>query len=414
MRVLIAPQRFGDALSAVEAAEALASGWALAAPDDVIMTRPIAGAGAGMLAAIAAHRGGDLHVVSAVDALGSHTLATILLVSSEQKGDDRGTGFGSERTAYLDAGEVCGVPPTGGPPDYAGSEAMVEATTWGLGQLILAARDVGATKVIVGLDDAAVLDLGAGMLAALAGCPEHSDRPDRPDRESGGLRDDGSALPASLVELSDRARNALGNLRIHVAGDLHAPLLGLAGVSASTAPRWGASAAQAQDMERQLGEIVDLTRRALAEPTDLLTGQPVRIDRRPGVAAGAGLGFGFALLGATIGDGHDLVLSAVDIDTALDETDLVVSAIEILDPLALHLSAVPSLAAAAGARGIPVVTVAGMVSAGRRELMAAGLSGSYALASTPTAWLAAQRELPERLRHRSAAVARTWSPSWRQ
>jgi len=60
-----------------------------------------------------------------------------------------------------------------------------------------------------------------------------------------------------------------------------------------------------------------------------------------------------------------------------DRVDLVLTAIAVLDWRALRASPLVALAAAAAARGVPCVVLAGEVLAGRRELGAIGVDATH-------------------------------------
>ena len=387
MRVVVASEAFGDLLPAADVLAAVTAGWLDLAPADRVVARAVSGAGRGLIEAVAAHLGGRTHVVPAQDALGGPTLATVLVVD-----EPRGS------TAYLEAGQVCGPQPLA---SASPGESLMRAGTRGLGALLLAARDLGVDRVVLGLDDAAVPDLGIGMLSALAGVSVPVDLAALADWTA-----------QDVVGVAAAARATLRGVAVQGAGDLHAALLGLSGASVRAAASWGAGPDEAQELERTLGRLVDEIRRTVGEPRDLVTGLPVRIDRRPGVGAGSGVGFGLALVDATFTDGHECVLRAVGFDDAIEGADLLVGVVESIDAVALHESTLPALVGAAAARGIPAVAIAARGGLGRRETMAAGLSGAYAVYPAFQPWPPPADDVVERLRQRAAAVARTWSPPW--
>ena len=98
-------------------------------------------------------------------------------------------------------------------------------------------------------------------------------------------------LRADNLGALDTAIGRFGATQLVALGDLHQPLLGLAGVAATHGPALGADPEHAQLIEAALGHAVDLVRRARPERRDLLSGTSVRLDRQPGAGAGAGLGF---------------------------------------------------------------------------------------------------------------------------
>ena len=99
MRILVAPDKFAGTLSAVEAAEAIATGWRTAAPDDEIDLAPMSDGGPGFVDVLHAALGGELLVVPVSGPFGEPIPATVLLV-----GD----------TAYVESAQACGLHLTGG------------------------------------------------------------------------------------------------------------------------------------------------------------------------------------------------------------------------------------------------------------------------------------------------------------
>ncbi len=416
MRVLVAPDRYGDLLTAGQAAEAIAAGWSAAAQSDELRILPLGNGGpgwlsvleAGLRAAPAASPDGipaswslSTHALTVADPWGRAVPAELLLVDSVQtSGQTSGqasmpTGRHSARTAYLEASQILGGH-TRRPTDDPG-----EATSRGLGSAILEAVAARAQRIVVGLTGALVLDAGFGLLAEIAGRP-------RPEMVGGALAL--SALTPDDDLTLTTARAHLGGARLVALGDLSQPLLGLQGVAATFGTAAGADPVQAQRIEAALGCAVDLARRARPEPADLISGAAVRVDRAPGAGAGAGIGFAFALLGAELLDGAAGTALELGLDDALDGVDLLVTGEAELGWESLRGGPVTTAAAAAARRGIPTVVVAGRVAAGRRETMAAGINGAYAVCASLAQWPGFAARPADALAERVAAVARTWSP----
>ena len=145
MRILVAPDKFAGTLTAVEAAEAIAAGWREAAPDDELDLAPMSDGGPGFVDVLHEALGGELLAVTVRGPHGTPTPATVLVV-----GD----------TAYVESAQACGLHLT----EEKGAES---ATTYGVGELVAAAIDAGATTVVVGLGGSGTNDGGAGLLAAL-------------------------------------------------------------------------------------------------------------------------------------------------------------------------------------------------------------------------------------------------------
>lgn len=386
MRVLVAPDRFGDLLTAGQAAEAIALGWRATAPHDELRMLALGDGGPGWLGALEAAFGprAATHVLTVPDPWGRPVPAEMVLAQAPARQPGP--------TAYLEAAQILG-----GHTRRDGDDPAA-ASSRGLGLAITAAVTAGARRIVVGLSGSLVLDAGFGVLGALGA-------------EPGGLLRGGALALARLAPGELRwPERTLSGVRLVGAGELDQPLLGLRGVAATWGRSAGADPELAQRIEGWLGHAVELARRARPEPTDLLTGAVLRADRVPGAGAGAGLGFAFALLGAQLQDGPDCAARELGLEAALDGVDLLVTGTEILGWESLRGSAVTTAAAAAQRRGIPVLVVSGRIAAGRRESMAAGIDGAYAVCASLAQWPSFAARPAQRLADRVAALARTWSP----
>lgn len=397
MRVLLAPDSFGGTLTAVQAARAMADGWCRAAPDDVLRTLPLADGGPGFVAILHACLGGELLQVTVTGPLGDRVPATLLLVDGP-----------AGPTVYVESAQAVGlhlVPPDRRDPTV--------TTSVGVGELLLAARGLGAARIVVGLGGSGTNDAGAGMLAALG-------------MAAPALRAGGGALAALRAEdVADlaTARAALAGVDLVVATDVDVPLLGLHGASAGFAPQKGATPEQAQELERALGHAAALLgdveppapggRARTLLPLGGSPGGGATVPRRwsglPGAGAAGGLGFGLAVVGARLLPGSRVVADAVGLAAAVSDADLVLTGEGSFDWQSLHGKVVSAVAAAAVERGVPAVVVAGQVLVGRREWGAAGISGAYAVAERPDLLAASLADPAGTLAARVERVARTWS-----
>ena len=360
VRVLLAPDSFGGTLTAAEAAEALARGWRTARPDDALVLQPLSDGGPGFLDALPGRR-----VTALVeDPLARPTLATFVL---------EGT------TAYVEAAQAAGLhllAPEERDPGV--------TTSYGVGQLVAAAVEAGATRVVVGLGGTATNDGGAGLLAALG--------VRREDAEGGRLEPGGLAL-ARAARLAGRP----AAVELVAATDVDNPLLGPHGATRVYGPQKGASPELVERLDAALAHWADLVEVHLG----------ARVRDAPGAGAAGGLGFALLALGASRVPGLEVVADAVGLDTLVAGAELVVTGEGRLDGQSTRGKVVSGVAALALTHGVPCVAVAGEVLLGTREAGAAGLAGTYALVD----------HAPERARTEAAAVvsevaqevARRWS-----
>jgi glycerate kinase len=385
VRILIAPDCFTGTLTAGQAAEAIAEGWRRGAPRDELTLVPLSDGGPGFLDVLSTSIGGDAVFVTVSDPLGRPVPASILLVES-----------GDRRTAYIESAQACGLHLLA-----EGERNPMVTSTYGVGQLIEAAVTEGAQRVVVGLGGSGTNDAGAGMLAALGvGYPDAL--------AAGGAKLSG--LPADAMYGLLAVRERAQAIDLVLATDVDSPLLGLQGASAVFAPQKGATPEMAQELESALGHFSEVIRTVLHSGTDLLTGRQTRLDRMPGAGAAGGLGYGLMLLGGHRVSGVEAVLEAVGFDALVAATDLVVTGEGTFDWQSLQGKVVAGVSAAALARAKPTVVIAGQVLVGRRDTMALGISGTYAVAENPAQIAAALADPWGTLSARTVRVASTWSP----
>jgi len=360
MRVLIAPDKFAGTLTAVEAAAAIAAGWARQAPHDALDLAPMADGGPGFVDVLHTALGGQVLAVTVRGPFGDPVPATLLRV------EDR---------AYVESAQACGLHLTRG-------ERAEEATTLGVGDLVAAAVDAGAREVVVGLGGSGTNDGGAGLLAALGA------RADAPlDRGVAGL------VGIGAVDLAP-ARARLGDAVLVAASDVDSPLTGLFGATKSFGPQKGV------DEERL--PAVDELLEAFAAATDR------RTSLEKGAGAAGGLGFALLVLGGTRRPGIDLVTETVDLPGRARAADLVLTGEGAFD-FSSRSGKVPYGVAQVAAEALrPCVALAGQVLVGSREMRALGIESAYSLVDLvgEEQAFAAPADALARLAER---VARTWS-----
>jgi glycerate 2-kinase len=381
MRVVLAPTGFstgsGAGLGAAQVAAAMAEGWARAAPGDDLMLRPMSDGGSGFVEVIQATVGGELWPVTVSGPLGEPVPAAVLVAGS---------------TAYVEAAEAVGrhlLP--------AESRDPTRTTSYGVGELVSAAVEGGARRVVVGVGGTVTNDGGAGLLAALGAGP--ADLLGR-----GGLAL--AALPDHALSDLPGARGRLAGVELVLAAATDVALLGFHGTSATYAEDKGAGPEQAQQLEAALGHFADLATRGLVAGRPLLGRGPAA---QPGAGSGGGIGFGLLLLGASYVSGVRAVAEATGLAGVVAGSDLVLTGEGIFDWESLRGGVVAEVSAIGLEAGVPVVVLAGQVLVGRRESMTLGLAGSYAIAARPEELTEALSDPVAAVRDRTARVARTWS-----
>ncbi|MCH7226682.1 glycerate kinase [Haloferula sp. A504] len=319
-RILIAPDKFKGSLTALEAAEAMASGVRDAVPDACIDLCPIADGGEGFMEALQPALNGRWIETAAVDARGRSMQSRYLLADTD-----------SGPVAVIEMAATAGI------ERLAENERdPLTATTRGVGlQLADAVRNHGVRRVFLGLGGSATNDGGCGLAAAL------------------GIRfldADGrelDPLPVNLpqvVRIDDASRLELPP--VTVACDVDNPLLGVRGATAVFSPQKGASPEDQEVLETALARLVEITGDHASAET-------------PGAGAAGGLGFGLLHFAkASLVPGFDLLADLLDFDQRIAAADLVLTGEGSLD--VQSLGGKGPVALARRARGIPVAGYCGI------------------------------------------------------
>lgn len=248
-----------------------------------------------------------------------------------------------------------------------GTNDPMTATSRGTGELIAAAVDAGARRVLVAIGGSATNDAGSGALAALG-----ARFLDAAGRE---LPPGGAAL-ARLARIDTAELDKhLEGVSLEIASDVKNPLCGPNGASAVYGPQKGASPKQVMQLDAALARFADVAAQT--------TGGDIR--QVPGAGAAGGFGGGFlALAHARLRPGAELVLDVLGFDQVLEGADLVVTGEGRLDRQTFSGKAPFAVARAARAKGIPVVAIAGSVALPPEEIESMGIRQAVAIAPATT------------------------------
>jgi glycerate kinase len=351
LRVLIAPDCFGDTLTAVQAAEAIAAGWRQTRPGDVLTVVPLSDGGPGFVEVLAArHSDWRIRRVPVRGPLAGDVDAKWVL--------DRAGSAG-----YIESAQACGLALLGAAPS---PQTATDAHSAGVGQLIGDALACGATTVVVGLGGSACTDGGRGMVEAL-----------------GGLA---------------AARQKLLGVNLIAATDVEHPLLGPTGAARIFAPQKGA--------DPQTVELLESRLAAWAVELNSAAGQPVA--NLPGAGAAGGLGAALLALGGRRESGAALIAAHTGALDALARSDLLVTGEGLLDDQSLHGKVVGSLTAAARVCGVDVLVLAGQVRLPEQARRLAGITSAHAVADHAGSVRAAMTDAAYHLFGLAARTAADW------
>lgn len=351
---MIAPDCFGDSLTAVAATAAIARGWSQVRPADHLVSAPQSDGGPGFVDVLSQGRDSG-------EARGPREVRRAC-VAGPLSGDvdARWVFNAATATAYIESAQACGLHLLGGPPT---NRTALAAHSRGVGQLIAQAVAAGARSVVVGLGGSACTDGGRGMVEALGGIPA--------------------------------ATKALAGVDLVAATDVEHPLLGPAGAARIFGPQKGADPSTV--------EVLDDRLTAWAGQLESMTGRRVR--DLPGAGAAGGLGAALLALGARRVSGAALIGEHLGTLAELRRCDLLITGEGRFDEQSLHGKVVGSLATAARAHGVPVLVLAGQVALSRAAQQQAGVREAYALSDHAGSVQRAIDDAAAQLRGLAARVA---------
>jgi glycerate 2-kinase len=285
MRVVVAPDKLRGTYTAADAAAALAHGWHAVRDDDVVEV-PLADGGEGTAAALMRARGGEWREADVHDALGRPCVARFARLI--------------DGSGALDVAEACG-------PLRVRDVARdpLGASSRGAGELVRAAIEDGAMRIVIGVGGTASTDGGAGLRDGLGDVP--------------------------------------GDVELVAALDVQNPLLGPDGAAAAFGPQKGATPDQVAELEERL-------RRLGLSTAD-----------RPGAGAGGGIGAMLMALGAHAIPGAALVAAEAALEPALEGAEVCVTAEGRIDRQTLSGKVVAEVADICRRAGVQCIAVGGIV-----------------------------------------------------
>ena len=365
MRILIAPDKFKGSLGAAEVGSCIAAGIGRALPMAEIETVAIADGGEGTAEAICLAGDGEWIICAVHDALG-------------QPFDARYAWLPETQLAAVEMSAAAGLAQL--LPD---ERNPLKASTFGVGEMLLAASARGAREIILGLGGSATNDGGFGLARCLG---------------FRFLANDDRELTGPVSDLLDLARivspNELSLPRLIAACDVTNPLLGPNGATRTFGAQKGATPEQIEILERSLARLADVAA--------LTFGRDHREE--PGAGAAGGLGYGLlTFCGATIRSGFEVVADLIDLRKRIARADIVITGEGKLDHQTLAGKGPAGVARMARAEGKRVFAIVGQASddAAARELFDQVMT----LDDESTNY----RETAQLLESRAHALATGWS-----
>ncbi|PVD45502.1 glycerate kinase [Serratia liquefaciens] len=372
-KVVIAPDSFKESLSALEVAEAIERGFRQIFPQVHYVKLPMADGGEGTVDSMVAATGGEIVRVTVTGPLGQPVQAFYGLL-------------GEGETAVIEMAAASGL--------HLAPKAQRDprmTTSYGTGELILAALERGVKTIILGIGGSATNDGGAGMMQALGARLLDENRQALPP---------GGAALAQLayIDLSG-VDPRLQQVSITAACDVDNPLCGANGASAVFGPQKGATPEMVTQLDAALRHYGTLLEQA--------TGREV--INAPG--AGAAGGMGAALLGmlnARLRPGIEIVIETLQLEEALRDADLVITGEGRLDSQSIHGKTPIGVARVAKRFGLPVIGIAGSLSKDYQVVHQHGIDAAFSVLDRVVSLEEALAEAADNLEVTARNVAAVW------
>ncbi|WP_318489970.1 glycerate kinase [Photobacterium leiognathi] len=327
MKIIIAPDSYKESLTAMEVATAIENGFRQVIPNAEYIKLPMADGGEGTMQSLVDASNGTIIEHSVTGPLGEQVNGFFGLM-------------GDGKTAIIEMAAASGLHLVS--PEL---RNPMLTTSFGTGELILAALDKGVEHIIVGIGGSATNDGGIGMAQALG--VRLLDENNKQISYGGGVLDRLHRIDMSNID------PRLRSVKLEVACDVDNPLCGEKGASQVFGPQKGATPEMVTQLDNNLAHYAEIIKRDLGNDVKDMAG------------AGAAGGMGAALLGlfnAQLRPGIEIVMDAVNLADVLKDADLVITGEGRIDSQTIHGKTPIGVARTAKRFNKPVIGIAGSLS----------------------------------------------------
>ncbi|WP_188456232.1 glycerate kinase [Virgibacillus oceani] len=348
MKVLISIDSFKGSITSSKGSEAIAIGIREAYPGAEIITLPLADGGEGTVDAL-------------VHALSGRWIEKAVTGPLHEKVTASYGISGDGKTAMIEVAAACGLPLI---PQHLLNP--MEATSYGVGELIADAMEKGCRHFIIGLGGSATNDAGVGMLQALGYRFL--------DMQNKDVGLGGTALAGIYKMNSDDVNPILRDCTFQVACDVNNPLYGVEGAAYIFGPQKGATETMVQELDHGLKHFAEIVSNELG----------INVQNIAGAGAAGGLGAAFSgFLQADLQSGIELVLEVIDLEEHMQGADFIITGEGMLDSQTSMGKAPIGVAALANKHGIPVIALAGSVKRDNFNLNETVFTSCFSIINTP-------------------------------
>lgn len=343
MKIVIAPDKFKGSLTSFQVCNAIEEGLLQASSPFEIFKLPMADGGDGLSEVISFYTNAQWQRSQVQNPLGEIINAQWLL-SADGK------------TAFIEMAKASGLQLL-----KADQYNPSLTSTYGTGELIKAAIDMGAQNIIVGIGGSATNDGGIGMASALG---------------YRFLDDDGNELAPvgknliRIKKIDGSGRAKIKNINFKIACDVKNLLYGEQGASRVYAPQKGADEAMVEELEKGMVHFASIVKKDLGTDVSHIEGG--------GAAGGIGAGC-VAFLNAKLIGGIELVMQLASLEEYLKKADLVITGEGKIDEQSMQGKVVSGVASLAGKYNKRLIAVCGSLMIDSSQLNTIGVDAVYSI-----------------------------------
>ncbi|MFX3625102.1 MAG: glycerate kinase [Ectobacillus sp.] len=362
MKIVVSPDSFKESLTAQQICGIIEEEIVRLRPDVIVKKVPLADGGEGTSVILTEALQGEFMYANVRGPLGETVQAKYGFVQ-EQK------------LAIIEVAEACGlhlISP--------GRRNPLEASTFGVGELILHAVHNGAAQLIICLGGSGTNDGGVGMLQALGA----NILDDRHKQVGLGAKYLSAIQSVDLSTLDSRLKTC----SIMVACDVKNPLCGENGASKVFGPQKGATEEMVAQLDKGLYHFAQVVERDCN----------LQLLGIEGGGAAGGLGAALHLLGASMKPGIRLVMEKVCYAEQISDADLIITGEGRLDSQTAQGKVIAGVLAESEKLHKPVIALCGKIENGYEVLFKQGLTAAFSICNGPQSLPEALGKAEENLR----------------
>jgi glycerate 2-kinase len=344
MKIIVAMDSFKGSLSSVVACDIVARAIVAKKPGVDIVVKPLADGGEGTAKVL-------------MDALGGQWISKKVVGALPDMEVEAGFAwFENEKMALVEMALASGLELLS-----ENQKNPLETTTYGTGELIKAAIEYGAQKILLAVGGSATVDGGVGGAMALGWR---------------FLDSNGESIPLGGIGLTQICNiikpDGLDLPEVEVLCDVNNPLCGELGAASIYGPQKGATPQMVEELENGMKNLAEMVKKKLNCDIDT-----------PGAGAAGGLAGGaVAFMDAKLVSGIETVMQHINISKEIETADWIITGEGCFDSQSLHGKVVSGIAKLAGRSRARVAVLAGDVKLTRQEYSKEGISEAIGAKTT--------------------------------